>query len=153
MVFEEVPFVLGRQIAVVGHPFVMTVRYQVHDVLFEIGPGATDDLYLILTDHFSQGYAQFGCAHGAGDGHHHFATVEKVRFVAFGGVDEGSGVEVPVMMLDELGNGTFVHSAIGISRGILGSPGWRENMTFSVKGNGRSIAGETIPKAAPGRML
>jgi len=48
--------------------------------------------------------AHFGGTHGPGQGYHHFATLGEVLIVAIGRVDEGSSVEVAVMVAEEIGN-------------------------------------------------
>jgi hypothetical protein len=35
-----------------------------------------------------------------------------MRFIAFGGVYQGRRIEMPVMVGDELGDGTFVHDSV-----------------------------------------
>src|SRR3546814_16192913 len=45
--FKQLPFFLRAQIAVIGDALVTLVSHQVHDIFFQIGPGAGTDLYLV----------------------------------------------------------------------------------------------------------
>lgn len=107
--FEEFPFVLGGEIAVAWNAAVVGVGDEVHEVFLEVGSGAGDDGDFVLADHFGEGDAEFGGAHGPGEGDHHFSAFGEMTFVALGGIDEGGGVEMAVVVLDKLGDGTSVH--------------------------------------------
>ena len=109
VVFEQFPFVLRRQVAVVRHAFVVRVGDEVHDVFFEVGAGAGDDLHFVLADHFGQRDAEFGGTHRTAEGDHHFTPCLHVGFVSFGGVDQRSRVEVAVVVRNELRNRALFH--------------------------------------------
>ena len=106
---EEGLLVGGGEVAVVGDAFVEIVGDEVEDVFLEVGAGADDAVDFSLADHFGEGDAEFGGAHGAGEGHEHDAAGVEVAGVGFGGVLEGGGVEVAVVEVDELGDGTGFH--------------------------------------------
>ena len=78
---------------------------EVENVFFKVGAGAADAVNLVLADHLGERQAQLGGAHGAGDGDKHFAAVGKVLVVGFGGVNQGCGVEMAIVVLDEGSNG------------------------------------------------
>ena len=78
------------------------MRDEIENVLFEIRAGAGDELHLVLPNHFGEREAEFGGAHRAAERDHHFAALVEMRDVAARGVHERRGVEVAVVMLDEL---------------------------------------------------
>ena len=106
MALKKTHFVSGGQVAVVWDAFVEIVGHEVEDILLEVGPGAADGMDLVLPDHFSKGKAEFRSAHGSGKSQEHGAAPIKVRGVGTGGVLQCGGVEVAVVMFDELGNGS-----------------------------------------------
>jgi len=59
----------------------------------------------VLTNHLSEGDAELGRAHRAGESDHHFPASVNVRDVSVGRVFNYGGVEVPVMPIDEFGDG------------------------------------------------
>ncbi len=71
---EQGLLVRRGEVAVVWHALVEVVGDVVEDILFEISAGAADGVHLVLADHFREGEAEFGGAHGAGDGHEHLAA-------------------------------------------------------------------------------
>ena len=79
----------------------MVVRDQVEDVFLQVGTGAADGVNLALADHLGERQAQFGRAHGAGEGHEHLPALVEVAHVSIGRIDERHGVEMPVMVMDE----------------------------------------------------
>ena len=101
---EQLGFVGGGEVAVVGHALVEVVRDEVEDVFFEIRAGAADAVNLVLADHFGERKAELGCAHGAADGDEHFSAGGEVLVVGFGGVDEGGSVEMAIVVLDKRSN-------------------------------------------------
>jgi hypothetical protein len=68
--------------------------------------GAADRVDFVLTDHLGQRETKFGRAHRSGDRHEHRATLLEMGRVAVGGILQRRGVEVAVVMLDEVGDGT-----------------------------------------------
>ena len=102
---EKPGLVGGGQIAVVRDALIEVVCDEVEDVFFEICAGATDAVNLVLADHFGEGEAKFGGAHGSADGDEHLSAVGEQGVVGFGSVDEGSGVEMAVVVLDERRDG------------------------------------------------
>jgi hypothetical protein len=58
----------------------------------------------ILPDHFGEREAEFRRAHRAAERDHHFAAVVEMRDVTARGVHERRGVEVAIVVLDELRN-------------------------------------------------
>jgi hypothetical protein len=112
MVFEQVPFFLGCQVAVVRNALVMAVSYQVHYVFLQVSTSTTNDLHFVLADHFGQADAQFAGTHGACQGDHHFAPFQQVGFISFGCIYKGSGIEVSIVMGDKLADWSFAHNSI-----------------------------------------
>jgi hypothetical protein len=51
---EKLLLVLGSQVAIVRHPLVMIVSYEVEDVFLEVCARAGNRLHLVLPDHLSQ---------------------------------------------------------------------------------------------------
>ena len=102
---EQLGFVGGGQVAIVGDALVEVVGDEIEDVFLEIGAGAGDGVNLVLADHLGEGKAQLGGAHGAADGDEHFAAGGEQIVVGFGRVDEGGGIEVTIVVLDERSNG------------------------------------------------
>src|SRR5690349_14065027 len=90
----------------------MAVRYEVHDVLFEVRTGATDDTHFILPDHFSQAEPQFCGTHRSCERDHHLATFIEMSDIAFGGIDERGSIEMAVMMENEFSDGFLAHVRI-----------------------------------------
>ena len=82
-----------------GDAFIEVVGHQVKNILFQVGAGADDEVHLILADHLGEGEAQLGGAHGPRQGDHHPPPLGQVDPVAFRGIHQGRGVEVPEMML------------------------------------------------------
>ncbi len=101
---EQRQFVLGGKIAVARHALVIIVRDEIKNILLQIRAGASNQMNLVLPDHFGEREAEFRRAHCAAERDHHFAAGVEVRDVAFGGVHERRGVEMAVMVLDEFGN-------------------------------------------------
>jgi hypothetical protein len=99
---EECLLVGRCQVAVVGDPDVVVVGHQVEQVLLEVGAGAADGVHLALPDHLGQGQAELGGGHGAGQGDQHAPVIVEELLVGAGGVDQGGGVEVAVVVADEL---------------------------------------------------
>ena len=102
MIFEQVPLVLRRQVAVVRHALVMRVGHQVHDILLQVGARAGDNLHLVPADHLGERDAQLGRAHRTAQRNHHLAAGVDMGFVSFRGVDQGRRVEMAVVMRDKL---------------------------------------------------
>ncbi len=102
---EQLGFVGGGEVAVVGHALVKVVSDEVEDVFLEIGAGAADAVNLVLADHLGEREAELGGAHGAADGDEHFAAGGEVLVVAFGRVNQRGGVEMAIVVLDKRGNG------------------------------------------------
>ena len=92
-----------------GDALVEIVGDEIEDVLFEVGAGADDAVNFSLADHFSEGNAQLGRAHGASEGHEHDTALIEVAGVGFRGVFECGGIEVTIVKVDELRDGTGLH--------------------------------------------
>jgi hypothetical protein len=87
----------------------MAVRHKVHNIFFEIGACATDDVHFTLPYHLGETDAQFSGAHGAGKAYQHFTAFQQMGFVTFCGINQCGCIKVPVMVLNELGNWSFGH--------------------------------------------
>ena len=94
-------FVIG-QIAVVGNPAVVMVRDEIENVLFQVGARGANGVHFFLADHLCKRQSEFRGAHRAGHGQQHFSSLLQVAAISFGGIDEDGGIEVPVVVLDEL---------------------------------------------------
>ena len=90
--------------SVVGDALIVVVGDEIEDVFFKIGAGAGDAVNLVLADHFGEGEAELRGAHGAADGDKHFAAVGEMNVIGFRGVDEGSGIEMTIVVFDKRGN-------------------------------------------------
>jgi hypothetical protein len=84
-----------------GNALIKVMGYEIEDIFLKVGACAADAVDLILADHFGQREAKLGGAHGAGDGDEHLATLREVFVVCFSGVNEGSGIEMAIVVLDE----------------------------------------------------
>ena len=71
---------------------------------------------LSAADHLGERQPELGRAHRAGERHEHLAAGVEVAHVAVGGVDERGGVEVPVVVLDEIRDRAHLHSPSGVRR-------------------------------------
>ena len=80
----------------------MIVRDEVEDVFLEVRAGAADAVNLARADHLRQRHAELGRAHRAGQRDEHRAAAIEMRDVAVGRVAQRRGVEVAVVMIDEL---------------------------------------------------
>ena len=105
---EQGLFVSGREIAIVRNAFVVVVGHQIEDVLFEIGAGAGNDGDFVAADHFGEGEPEFPGAHRPGERDEHFAAVVDELAVTVGRIDQRGGVEVAIVVADEIGDG-FAH--------------------------------------------
>jgi hypothetical protein len=101
---EQRLFVFRRQRAIARHAFVIIMRDEIENILFQIRAGAGDEMHLVLPDHFGERKAEFRRAHRAAERDHHLAAGVEVRDVAARGVHERRGIEVAVMVLDESRN-------------------------------------------------
>ncbi len=102
MLVQKRLLVGGVEIAVVRHADIVVMRDEVEDVLLKVCAGAGNGVNFVLPDHLGEAEAEFGRAHGPCHGEKHFAAVVQMAFVALGGVDEGGGVEMAVMVIDEV---------------------------------------------------
>ena len=116
---EQAFFFLRRELAIMRHTFVMVVRNEIKNVLFQIGAGARDPVNLILTDHLGQRDTQLGGAHSTRDGHEHLPARVKQPFICLSGINQRCGIEMPVMVLNKLRNRAFGQA--DTSPGTLGT--------------------------------
>ena len=107
---QQFPLFLGRKVAPVRDPLVVRVRHQVHDILFQVGTRAGDDVYLTCADDLRQGNTQFSGTHGTSEGDHHLATFSQVCLITFCCIHHRSRVEVTIVVHYKLGNRTFCHN-------------------------------------------
>ena len=106
---EKRLFIGRREVAVVRDALVKIMRDEIENVLLEIRARADDAVDFSLTDHLGEGNSQLGRAHRTGEGHEHDATRVEVACVGFGRIFQRSGIEVAVVEIDELRNGTGLH--------------------------------------------
>ena len=107
MALEKDLFIGRGEVTIVGDAFVEIVGDEVEDVFLKIRPSADDAVNFSLADHFSEGNAELGRAHGAGEGHEHDAALIEVACVGFRSVLESGSIEVAVVKVDELRNGAL----------------------------------------------
>jgi len=84
----------------------MVVGNKIEDILLEVGAGAANGMDFVAADHFGQRDAHLGGAHGTGHGDQHASPGLEVAGIGGGGILERRRVEMPVVLVDELGNGT-----------------------------------------------
>jgi hypothetical protein len=77
------------------------MSYKIEDVFLKVRTCAADSVNFVLADHLGKGETQLGGAHGAGDGDEHLAALFEMLFVRFSGVNQGSSIEMPIVVLDE----------------------------------------------------
>jgi hypothetical protein len=109
VLIQELLLVFLREIAPVRDTLIVVVGHEVINILLEVRAGAADGVHFILTDHFSEGEAELGGAHGAGEGHQHFTTLIQMLIIAVGGIFQRGRVEVAVVVVDKLRNGALSH--------------------------------------------
>jgi hypothetical protein len=114
MPLEQGLLVGGRQVAVIRHALVVVVRDEVEDVLLEVGAGAADAVDLVLPDHFRERQAELGGAHRARERDEHLAALGQVRLIRLGGVEQRGGVEMAVVMGNELADGAGTHGGASL---------------------------------------
>ena len=102
MVVKESLLFLGRKVTVARHPVIVRMGDEVHDVLLQVVRGAADEGNLVLTDHFRKGKPELGGRHRAGHGEEHLASLCQKVFIRFGSIHEGRGIEVAVVVRNEL---------------------------------------------------
>ena len=102
VVVQKVLFFLGSEVPVAGDAIVVAVGHQVEDVFLQVVGAAADEGDLVPADHLGQGDTEFCGGHGSGHGEEHLAALVKELFIGLGGVYEGSGIEMTVVVGDEL---------------------------------------------------
>jgi len=115
----QIEFVLRRQFAVVRHSHIEIVRDEVEDVFFEVGAGAGDGMHLVGANHLGERQPQFCRRHRARERNHHLPAAFQVRAVSIGGINKRGRVEVPVVVLEKIGNGR-------VSGLFLHGKGWKK---------------------------
>jgi hypothetical protein len=99
----EQALLVGRgEIAVIRHALVVVMRDEIENVLLQIGARAADGGDLVLPNHFRERQPELRRAHRAGQRNEHLAAFRQMRLVAFGGIHQSGGVEMTVMMGDEI---------------------------------------------------
>ena len=109
MIFEQVPFFLWTQVAVIRHPLIMAMRHQVHDIFFQVGTRTTDNGYFILPDHFCETDSQLCCTHCARKAYQHFASIQQMGFISFSRIYQCCGIKMAILVLNKLRNRSFTH--------------------------------------------
>ena len=102
-----------REVAPVGEPLVVVVGDEVEQVLLQVRARARDDVDVVAPDHLGEREPELGRRHGAGEGDEHLAAAVDVGAVRLGGVDERGGVEVAVVVAEEVGDRAVGHGAGG----------------------------------------
>jgi hypothetical protein len=98
----EVLFLLWCQAPPVGDAVIMIVGDKVEQVLFEVRAGAADSVDLLLPDHLCQRNSELGRTHRPGDRDHHLPARVDLSSVGLGGFDYGGGIEVTVVVTEEI---------------------------------------------------
>jgi len=101
---EQLGFVGGGQIAIVGHALIEIVGDEVEDVFLKIGSGTRDAVNLVLADHLGEGKSQLCRAHGAANGDEHLSARGEMGVIALGGIDQCGGIEMTIVVLDKRSN-------------------------------------------------
>ena len=109
VVVQQFLLLFGGEVAVAGHTVIVAVGHQVHDVFLQVVCTAANEGDFILTDHFCQGEAQFCGGHGTGHGQEHFATLVQEIFIGLCSVYQGCGIEMTVVMGNELRDRSLFH--------------------------------------------
>ena len=101
---EQRLLVFRAQLPVMRHALVAFVGHEVEDVLLQVRPGARDGVHLVLADHLGQGDPQLRRRHRAGQGDQHLVPGGEMAVVVLRRRDQRRGIEVAVVVLDELGD-------------------------------------------------
>ena len=102
---QQFGFVLWGQVAVVRHALVIVARDQVVEILFQVGSRAADGMDSVLSDHLCERQAEFRGAHGASQRQEHLAASVEQRAVTFGRIHQRGRIEMPVMVVNKMGDG------------------------------------------------
>src|SRR5262249_1720700 len=89
---------------------VMIVRDEIEDVFLEIRAGAADGRDLVLANHLGQRETELGRRHRPRQRDQHLSAVFEVAVVVARGRLERGGIEVSVVVIDELRDGTHLPS-------------------------------------------
>ena len=98
----EIRLVLPREIPPGLDDLVAPVRNQVEDVLFQVRAGAGDGVDVPGPDHASQDDAQLPGGHGPCQGDEHLPARRHVGFIGLGRPHGLAGVEVPIVLVEEV---------------------------------------------------
>ena len=109
VVVDEFLLLLRSEVTVAGHTIIVVVGHQVHDVFLQVIGAAADEGNLVLADHLGQGEAEFCGTHGAGHGQEHLATLVQKVFIGFCSVYQRCGIEVTVVVGNELRDRSLFH--------------------------------------------
>ena len=136
------------QVPVMGDPYIVIVRHQVEDILFQVGASAGDGMDVACTDHLGQGKPQLGGAHGSGQRDHHLAAAGKMIHVSLGGVDKRRSIEVPVMVFDEIG---YTGHAYPIAGRVAAHSGVVAVIRSGITYHSSSSSSQSSPQSSPPR--
>ena len=114
MAVQKGHFIRSSQITIVGHTLVVVVRDQIEDILFKIGAGAADRMNLVLPYHLRQREAQLSGAHSPRDRHKHAPSLFEMSRIGVGRILQCGGIEMAVVVFNELGDGTLGHWKSGL---------------------------------------
>ena len=95
------------------------MRDKIENILFQVSSCANNAIYFSLTNHLRKRNSQFSCAHSSSKGEEHDPSIIDVLGVSVGSILECRRIEVTIMMIDELGNGSWCHFGNGIGLEIL----------------------------------
>jgi hypothetical protein len=112
VLIEELPFVGRRQVAIVRNADVVIVRDQIKNVFFEVVRRTRHGVDFVLANHVGQREPDLGRTHRAAHREEHFFALAQVLAPALGRVNNGRGIEVPVVVLEERRNRSVGHGKL-----------------------------------------
>ena len=112
--FVEGLFVLSGQISPRRNDLIFPSREQVEDVLFEIGTGTGDRMYLPGTDHTGQRNSKFPRRHRPRHRDEHPATCVHVCLICLRCIDDFTSVEVQVVRRHEVADRAQLNSPVAV---------------------------------------
>ncbi len=117
VVVQQFLLLFGSKVTVTGNTIIVAVGHQVHDVFLQVVCTAANEGDFVLTNHLCQGEAQFCGGHGAGHGQEHFSSFVQEIFIGLCSIYQGCGIEMTVVMGNELRDRSLFHFFNVISAG------------------------------------
>ena len=106
MFVEQCLLLVGSEVPPVRDAPVMIVRDEIVEILLEVRSGAANCVDLVLADHFREREADLGSAHGPTHGEKQPPARVEQGLPTACRIEYGSGIEMPKVAFEILGDGT-----------------------------------------------